>query len=136
MKYAKNINGNLVVSPGQITETKTGMCIYNPMPEHLLNEGFKPMVQTLPECPKWYDAIPKWEEHEEEFIQTWEYVKQPNAPNRKNLIVTRIAEKYDHNDEIALVKKSTDDPDRIAYDNYVEECKSWAAAEIEEYNNA
>jgi len=135
MKYAKIINGRAVIAGDTIT-VEDGIII-NPTQERLIKYGYKECISTAPEPKKWYIATScGWDETETQIIPKWNYEKQPDAPDRKSMITAKIAEKYDFNDEIAMLKKSASDPDRVQYDNYVAECKSYADAQIEEYNNA
>lgn len=131
MKYAKLENGKLIFPTNQINAG--GKILINPTPEQLVKTGYKELVEVekLPDK-QWYYQIQTFIETETQIIQKWDYVKVQEL-SYKSLVVSKIAEKYDLNDEIALMHKGEDDPDYIAYRTYVQECKNWATEQIEEY---
>ena len=133
MKYAKLINGQIIFPQKQeVFEEKTYI---NPKDTDLISFGFKEFVETeRPEEKKWYYLIPKYSETNTKIVQEWEYIKLEN-PDYKQFVVSKIREKYDIDDEIALINKDNFSEEYIAYRNYVQECKNFAKKEIEEYNN-
>jgi len=133
MKYAKLNNGQLEFSPNMVKIDDYN--VHNPKPEQLKQLGYKEVVFSQPEEKKWYEPVPQWKEKKTQITQQWKYIKQPE-PDYKSLVVQKISERYDHNDEIALIHKGSENPEYIAYREYVIECKEWAIAEFEEYNNA
>ena len=129
-------NGNLKIAPNQLQIGDN--TIINPTDEQLLSAGYKEFVPTQPSTPKWYNSIVSYTETDTQILQEWKYEKQP-APDYKQLVVSRIQEKYDFNDEISLLAASKLDPtdaDYIAWRNYVQQCKNAANTDIDEYNNA
>lgn len=70
MRYAKLINGSISFAPSRLRlETYT---VYNPTPEMLIAEGYKPVRHTeAPETQPGYIAVPGWEETASEIVQTW-----------------------------------------------------------------
>ena len=70
MKYAKLIDGEIHYAPRKLRlETYT---VYNPTPEMLIAEGYKPVRYTdPPEVEPGYVAVPGWEETETEIVQVW-----------------------------------------------------------------
>ena len=70
MNYAKLIDGAIVYAPRKLRlETVT---VYNPTPEMLIAEGYKPVVYTEPpETQPGYVAAPGWEETTDEIVQVW-----------------------------------------------------------------
>ena len=77
MKYAKLINGNIVYAPRKLAVGD--YTVYNPTPEMLIAEGYKPVVYTEPpgEPDPGYMLVDKWVETSEEILQSWEQVFQP-----------------------------------------------------------
>lgn len=77
-KYAKIECGRLVAPqnyPGYIVID--GEKVYNPTEEQWLNNGYKPLVETLPEEIEGKIAIAHYEETDTEITQTWGYVDAP-----------------------------------------------------------
>ena len=70
MKYAKLINGQIHYAPRKLRlETVT---VYNPTPEMLIAEGYKPVIYTdPPETQPGFIAVPGWEETAGEIVQVW-----------------------------------------------------------------
>jgi len=132
-KYAKLENGRLIfpAKPLKIENNTT----YNPTEVQLFAAGFKEYIiqKEPPAQQKWHYLTPAYIETETQIIQKWTQVKQP-SPIYKQLVVQKITERYDHDDEISLIQKNTTDPDYIEYRKYVQECKEWANEQIEEYN--
>ena len=77
MNYAKLIDGHLVFAPCKLT---VGECVvYNPTPEMLIAEGYKPVVYTdPPETQPGYAAVPGWEENALEIVQVWTVEPEPD----------------------------------------------------------
>ena len=76
MRYAKLIDGELILAPNKLVgETTT---VYNPTPEMLMAEGYKPVRFTDPPVvPEGFYSAPDWEEHEDEIVQTWTVLPAP-----------------------------------------------------------
>jgi hypothetical protein len=138
MKYAKLVSEQLVFA--QQVEIVNGNTVGNPTPKQLVSIGYKEYVTAYPPEPrKWYYPVLSHTETKKQILQKWDYIKEPAPPDYKSLKVSKIQERYDHNDEIALLKKGLKNPqdeNYIAYCDYVLECKEWALSQINEYNNA
>ena len=76
MRYAKLIDGEIIFAPNKLVgETTT---VYNPTPEMLMAEGYKPVRFTDPPvAPEGFYAAPDWEETEDEIVQTWTILPRP-----------------------------------------------------------
>ena len=144
-KYAKLINGNLEFSKKieqfQYTD-ENNQIIYktlcSPTPDQLIELGYKEVVDTPPNTPKWYRPVSSYNETDTQIVQEWSYIKL-NPPIEKSLIDMKIAEQLDKNDEFSLVNKgimNPNDEDYLNYRIFVEDCKAWAQAEIAEYESA
>jgi len=135
-KYAKIIEGKLVFPKKE--ETFENTTIENPTEVQLLRLGFKEYIETpMPEQKEWFNLQSSYIEIENKIYQKWEYVKQ-DEPNIKYFIVMKIQEKYDINDESALINKgiqNSNDPDYIEYRNFVNDCKDFAGKKMNEYHN-
>ena len=70
MNYAKLIDGAIVYAPRKLRlETVT---VYNPTPEMLIAEGYKPVRYTdAPIVTPGYIAVPGWTETATEIVQVW-----------------------------------------------------------------
>ena len=77
MKYAKLIDGELVLAPRKLRlETAT---VYNPTQEMLTEAGYKPVrYADPPETDPGYIAVPGWEETDEEIVQIWTVKEEPD----------------------------------------------------------
>ena len=76
--------------------------------------------------------------HNPKFVQKQmevAYVKPAEKPMYKQLVIRNIRKRYDINDEIALLKKDKNDPDYLAYIDYVNESKQLAKTEAEIIDN-
>jgi len=137
MKYARlKGNGQLEHAPNELQIEDYD--ITNPSHEDYLRAGYKEYVQTLPESRNWYMPIPKYSETETQIIQEWEYVKVPE-PDYKSLLVSKIREQYDIDDEFAVRDKGRIDelnPEFVAFISYRESCKEWARGQIREWEEA
>jgi hypothetical protein len=134
MKYAKIENGNVTFAKN--IEIMGGKIIINLTPAQSIGMGYKEYISSpVPEGRKWYAPEMRHIETDTQIIQEWEYVKT-TEPEYKTLVVSKIREKYDMDDEFSMRYKDDNDPDFIEYRAYVQECKEWAKQQIEEYNNA
>jgi len=71
--------------------------------------------------------VEKETEQGTETFHKYDYVEVPRkALSYKTLVDACIRNKYDINDEFNLIKKPADDPDRVAYEEYVDQCKQYA----------
>jgi len=132
-KYAKLNNGKLEMATK--TVVSKDKFIYNPTDDQLIEFGYKEYVPTEMLPPKeWHNQTASYSETDTQIIREWNYVKLPE-PDYKQLVVSKIREKYDVDDEISLTYKQESD-EFVAYREYVQECKQWATQQIEEYNNA
>ena len=76
MNYAKLIDGQIVYAPRKLPVGE--YVIYNPTPEMLIAEGYKPVVYTEPPTVEpGYVAVPGWEENVLEIVQTWTVEQVP-----------------------------------------------------------
>lgn len=77
MKYAKLIDGNLVLAPNPIKHG--GMWYGNPNGEIYTTEGYKPVVYADPptEPGEGYQWQETWSETETEIVQGWVLVEVP-----------------------------------------------------------
>ena len=96
MRYAKLIDGEIVFAPRKLVgETTT---VYDPTPEMLMAEGYKPVRFTdPPEVPEGFYAAPDWEEHEDESVQTWTVLPAPVS--EEDALVRYINEQTGASDE-------------------------------------
>ena len=70
MNYAKVVNGDLLYAPR--TLSTESVVVYNPMPELLIAQGYRPVQYTQrPEAEAGYVAVPGWTETEDAVIQLW-----------------------------------------------------------------
>ncbi len=89
MRYAKLIEGNLVLAPRKIPAGD--YFILNPPVEKLLEAGYKPVQFTSPPTIEpGYVAVPCWEETAEEIVQTWAVEPEPDeiSEDRAYRIIT------------------------------------------------
>jgi len=132
MKYAKLENGNVEFEPSMV-QTENSV-VFNPQPETLIKLGYKEYIETdKPAAKKWYNHVKKFKETKTKIIQEWEYEKLPQ-PDYKSIVIQKINEKYDVNDEIALSYKQ-DTQEFQDYRDYVQQCKAFALQEINEWLN-
>ena len=77
MRYAKLIDGKIIFAPRKLVgETTT---VYNPTPEMLMAEGYKPVRFTEPpEVPEGYIAVPSWQDEGFEIVQVWHIEEAPD----------------------------------------------------------
>ena len=76
MNYAKLIDGNLVYAPRKLTVGD--YTVYNPTPDMLIAEGYKPVVYTEPpQTEPGYVAVPSWTENVLEIVQVWTVEQVP-----------------------------------------------------------
>lgn len=74
--YGKIINDTLSIAPRAVT---VGQTHYNPAPlQWLAENGYKPVRYTDAPEQEGYYAVPSWTETEDEIVQEWELVPQPN----------------------------------------------------------
>jgi len=71
-------------------------------------------------------------EGETETFYKYDYVEIAGDITCKKLVDAQIRAKYDVNDEFNLRDKAPDDLDRIAFEDYVKQCKSAARQALEE----
>lgn len=77
MKYAKLLDGKPVFAPNPIRHN--GLWYGNPPGSVYEADGYKPVRFTEPPTPEpGYIAVPGWEETEEEIVQTWDVVEEPD----------------------------------------------------------
>ena len=70
MRYAKLIDGQIQFATRKLTVGE--YTVYNPTPEMLIAEGYKPVVYTEPPTVEpGFVAVPGWEERENEIVQIW-----------------------------------------------------------------
>ena len=70
MNYAKLIDGAIVYAPRKLPVGE--YTVYNPTPEMLIADGWKPVVYTDPPVvAEGFVAVPGWEERENEIVQIW-----------------------------------------------------------------
>ena len=75
--YGKLIDGNLILAPRKLTVGE--YTVYNPTPEMLIAEGYKPVVYTdPPETQPGYIAVPGWTENALEIAQVWTVEPEPD----------------------------------------------------------
>lgn len=75
--FAKLLDGRLVRSPQMLPGD--GVNIYNPPAEMLLEAGWKPVTFTpVPDAPSGYYYEGHWEETQQDIIQTWVLVEEPD----------------------------------------------------------
>ena len=129
--YAKLKNGQLEMATKMVASNN--QLIYNPTEDKLIEFGYKEYVPTemLPQK-EWYIQTASYSETDMQIIQEWNYVKLPE-PDYKQLVVSKIRERYDINDEISLGYKQESD-EFAEYREYVLECKQWATQQISNYN--
>lgn len=66
-----------------------------------------------------------------EYVPDSSPVLQPYIPTYKQLVVEKIRERYDFDDEIAILRQRESKPDEFAeYNTYCERCKTEAKTEI------
>jgi hypothetical protein len=131
MKYAKLDSKQLIFASNVIQDADR--IIVNPRVEKLLELGYKEYITSpFPEQKKWYSPVVNYVETETQILEQYDYVKD-SEPDRKELIINKIRERYDIDDELALTNKEKDDEDYIDYRNYVTECKILANKQIESY---
>ena len=76
MKYAKLIDGQIQFAPRKLTVGE--YTVYNPTPEMLIAEGYKPVIYTdPPETQPGYIAVPGWTENALEIAQVWTVEQVP-----------------------------------------------------------
>ena len=76
MRYAKLIDGQIQFASHKLTVGE--YVVYNPTPEMLIDEGYKPVVYTEPPVvAEGYVAVPGWEENVLEIVQTWTVEQVP-----------------------------------------------------------
>ena len=76
MNYAKLINGNIVLAPRKLPVGE--YTVYNPTPDMLIAEGYKPVVYTEPpQTEPGYVAVPSWTENVLEIVQVWTVEQVP-----------------------------------------------------------
>jgi hypothetical protein len=105
MTYAKLTNGEIEIYSGLLK-----------VEENIRQLGYKPVVFTKPEPPKWYVAYPQYTENETHIEQSWTYQKQPE-PNWNEQTKQYIAERYTIEAEMALLRN----PDPVKTKKH----KSW-----------
>ncbi len=75
--YAKLIDDALQIAPKKLSGD--GTTVYNPPAEMYAIAGYKPVRFTEPpEAPDGYHYEGGWEETEDEIIQTWHLVEDPD----------------------------------------------------------
>ena len=75
--YGKLIDGNLILAPRKLTVGE--YVVYNPTPEMLIAEGYKPVIYTDPPTVEpGYAAVPGWEENVLEIVQVWTIEAEPD----------------------------------------------------------
>ena len=102
--------------------------------------GYYELVETEPPEPrKWYSVVAKYATVENKIQQSWDYVKQPK-PDYSELIVGYIREVYSINDELAIQRQWDNGRDKkqefIEYNNFCDDCKLKAKADIAEWEEA
>lgn len=76
MRYAKLIDGQIQFAPHKLTVGE--YVVYNPTPEMLIAEGYKPVIYTdPPETQPGYIAVPGWTENALEIVQVWTVEQVP-----------------------------------------------------------
>ena len=77
MRYAKLIEGELILAPNKLVgETTT---VYNPPPEMLMAEVYKPVRFTEPPTvEEGYIAVPGWQDEGFEIVQVWHIEEAPD----------------------------------------------------------
>lgn len=76
MNYAKLIDGNIVYAPRKLTVGE--YTVYNPTPEMLISDGYKPVVYTEPpQTEPGYVAVPGWYDDGDEIREVWTVVPVP-----------------------------------------------------------
>lgn len=76
MDYAKLIDGNLVPAPRKLTVGD--FTVYNPTPEMLIADGWKPVVYTEPpEVEPGFEAVPGWYDDGTEIREIWTVLPVP-----------------------------------------------------------
>ena len=77
MRYAKLIDGEIVFAPSKLVGEET--TVYNPTPEMLMAEGYKPVVFTDPPvAPEGYIAVQSWQDEGFEIVQVWHIEEAPD----------------------------------------------------------
>ena len=68
--YAKIINGVFTVAPRKIQ--RDGMTVFNPTGEMLAEDGWKPVIESVPEePPAGYHYVPEYTEQNDSIVQSW-----------------------------------------------------------------
>jgi len=105
------------------------------MEANILKLGYKPVVNTTPDMPKWYIPIPQYSETETSIEQSWKYEKQPE-PDWNRITAGYIAEKYTVEAEIALLSRGKDTPAWLEHEDWVSQCKQKTAQDKVEWERA
>jgi len=74
--YAKFENGRFIVAPNKLSGD--GVTVFNPPAEMYRMAGYKPVqFTTSPDAPEGYTYESSWEEQEDQIVQTWALVPEP-----------------------------------------------------------
>lgn len=106
--------------------------------QYALADYFELVEQKKPEERKWYNIIPTYEKKGDKILQGWEYVKV-DKPDYSKVVVGYIREKYNLNDELAILRQGFSGAKKGGFDEYntfCENCKCTANKDIEEWEKA